>query len=78
MGTRIIVEVFVSCDYPRKRATVPPQLAKVPIFYEWHAEGTAPLQPPKIRGITRPTTITGISRTCGITRKSPPKEAPDE
>lgn len=34
---------------------------EAPIFYEWHAEGTAPLQPSKFRVITRLKTKTGTS-----------------
>lgn len=33
---------------------------------EWHAEGTAPLQTPKIRVIPRPMTSTGTSSRSGL------------
>ena len=35
---------------------------EAPKFHEWHAEGTAPLQPPKIRVIPRSMTSIGTSK----------------
>ncbi|ACV09385.1 hypothetical protein Jden_1740 [Jonesia denitrificans DSM 20603] len=65
MGSEGATVAALAVDgYPRNV----PHAGKTSENSKWHAEGTVPLQPPKIRRITRPATRTGTSDRLDLAR----------